>query len=221
MQNNVWLSIPQSCMQDATQGSGGKGDKSFLIQSYQFSVSCSPFFWICQQKNCKNRCATAQVSRISYTFSASGGFLTGQQMNRINVFFIKYNVSVFVPLYAFVTRRDVLASLTVKCLSFCRFCVCHLLFLLIKRYHYTHPFNGPLSRTTRVSRYQNGKTTLDFTEARDSEWQWHQLGHICKSAPRSRQITTPAPHYSSFLQARCPSQPTASKHWRQEISLSW
>ena len=28
---------------------------------------------------------------------------------------------------------------------------------------------------------------------------------ICKSAPRSRQITTPAPHYSSFLQAGCPS----------------
>jgi len=24
-----------------------------------------------------------------------------------------------------------------------------------------------------VSRYQKGKTNLDFTEARDSEWQWH------------------------------------------------
>jgi len=41
-----------------------------------------------------------------------------------------------------------------------------------------HPFNGPLSWTTRVSRYQKGKTSLDFTEARDSEWQWHQLGRI-------------------------------------------
>jgi len=29
----------------------------------------------------------------------------------------------------------------------------------------------------RVSQYQKGKTSLDFTEARDSEWQWHQLGH--------------------------------------------
>ena len=49
---------------------------------------------------------------------------------------------------------------------------------------HTHPFNGPLSGTTRVSRYQKGKTNLDFTEARDSEWQWHQLGHmqtICTS----------------------------------------
>jgi len=31
---------------------------------------------------------------------------------------------------------------------------------------------GPLSRTTQVSWYQKGKTNLDFTEARDSEWQW-------------------------------------------------
>jgi len=29
-----------------------------------------------------------------------------------------------------------------------------------------------------VSRYQKGKTNLDFTEARDSEWQLHQLGHM-------------------------------------------
>ena len=36
---------------------------------------------------------------------------------------------------------------------------------------HTHPFNGPLSGTTRVSRYQKGKTNQDFTEARDSEWQ--------------------------------------------------
>ena len=35
----------------------------------------------------------------------------------------------------------------------------------------THPFNGPFSGTTQVSRYQKGKTNLDFTEARGSEWQ--------------------------------------------------
>jgi len=44
-----------------------------------------------------------------------------------------------------------------------------------------------------VSWYQKGKTNLDFTEARDSEWQWNPL-----YAPRSRQITTPAPHCSVF-----------------------
>jgi len=32
-----------------------------------------------------------------------------------------------------------------------------------------HLCNGPLSGTTRVSRYQKGKINLDFTEARDSE----------------------------------------------------
>ena len=64
---------------------------------------------------------------------------------------------------------------------------------------HTHPFNGPLFGTTQVSRYQKGKTNLDFTGARDSEWQWHQLG-MCKSAPRSRQITMPAPHHSVAVQ---------------------
>ena len=33
---------------------------------------------------------------------------------------------------------------------------------------YTHTFNGPFSRTTRVGRYQKGKTNLDFTEARET-----------------------------------------------------
>jgi len=61
----------------------------------------------------------------------------------------------------------------------------------------TRAFNGSLSGTTRVSRYQKGKTNLDFTEARDSQWQWHQLGHM-QIAPRSRQITMPAPHHSVF-----------------------
>jgi len=35
-----------------------------------------------------------------------------------------------------------------------------------------------MSGTTRVSPYQKGKTNLDFSEARGSEWQWHQLGHM-------------------------------------------
>jgi len=36
---------------------------------------------------------------------------------------------------------------------------------------HTHTFNGLLSGTTQVSWYQKGKTNLDFTEARDNEWQ--------------------------------------------------
>ena len=40
---------------------------------------------------------------------------------------------------------------------------------------------------------------------------------ICKSAPRSRQITMPAPHHSVFFRpdALPAAQPTASKHWRK------
>jgi len=29
-----------------------------------------------------------------------------------------------------------------------------------------------------VSQYQKGKTNVDFTEGRDSEWQWHQQVYI-------------------------------------------
>ena len=43
---------------------------------------------------------------------------------------------------------------------------------------HTHLFNSPLSGTTGVSWYQKGKTNLDFTEARDSDWQWHQLDRM-------------------------------------------
>ena len=74
----------------------------------------------------------------------------------------------------------------------------------------THPFNGPLSGTIRVSRYQKGKTNLDFTEARDGEWQWHQLGHmeVCTSLQTNNHASTPP---LSFLQAGCPScRPTNS-----------
>ena len=75
---------------------------------------------------------------------------------------------------------------------------------------HTHPFNGPLSGTTRVSRYQKGKTNLDFTGARDSEWQWNQLGHmqVCTSLQTDNHASTPP---LSFLQAGCPScRPTNS-----------
>jgi len=67
-----------------------------------------------------------------------------------------------------------------------------------------HPFNGPFSRPTWVSRYQKGKTNLDFTEARDSEWQWHQPGHmqICTSLQTDNHSSNPP---LSFLQAGCPS----------------
>jgi len=61
-----------------------------------------------------------------------------------------------------------------------------------------------------VSRYQKGKTNLDFTEARGSEWQWHQLGHmqVCTSLQTDNHASIPP---LSYLQAGCPScRPTNS-----------
>jgi len=54
-----------------------------------------------------------------------------------------------------------------------------------------------------VSRYQKGNTNLDFTEARDSEWQWHQLGRmqVCTSLQTDNHANTSP---LSFLQAGCP-----------------
>ena len=80
---------------------------------------------------------------------------------------------------------------------------------------HTHTFNGPLSGTTRVSRYQKGKTNLDFTEARDSEWQWHQLGHtqVCISLQTDNHASTP-PLVFYRPDALPATQPTASQHWR-------
>jgi len=86
-----------------------------------------------------------------------------------------------------------------------------------------------------VSRYQKGKTTLDFIEARDSEWQWHQLGNmqVCTLLQTDNDASTPP---LSFFTGRMPflspnqqrqstegiysissmsspvTQPTASKH---------
>jgi len=74
----------------------------------------------------------------------------------------------------------------------------------------------PFSGTTRVSQYQKSKKIV--TEATDSEWQWHPLGHIqvCTSLQTDNHASTPP---LSFLQAGCPScrQPTASKHLRQLV----
>jgi len=61
-----------------------------------------------------------------------------------------------------------------------------------------------------VGRYQKGKTSLDFTGARDSEWQWHQLGRmqVCTLLQADYHASTPP---LSFLQAGCPSgRPTIS-----------
>jgi len=85
-------------------------------------------------------------------------------------------------------------------------------FTSVKRLYYTHTSNGP-SGTTQVSRYQKGKTNLDFTEARDSEWQCHQLGHmpLCTSLQADNHASTPP--LSFYRPNALPAtKPTASKH---------
>jgi len=76
-----------------------------------------------------------------------------------------------------------------------------------------HPFNRHFSGTIQVSQYQKSKTNLDFTEARDSEWQRRQLGlvQVCTSLQTDNHTSTsPLSFYRP--DALPAAQPTASKH---------
>jgi len=78
------------------------------------------------------------------------------------------------------------------------------------------PFNGLFSRTTWVSRYQKGKTSLDLNEAR---WwslgiEWHQLNHmqiICTSLQTDNYTNTSSLTFYR-LGALPDAQRTVSKH---------
>jgi len=92
------------------------------------------------------------------------------------------------------------------------FCVCSkasIVYLMVQQ----HPFNGPLSGTTRVSQYQKSNTNLDLLEQETvsgSGISWA----ICKSAHCSRQITMSVPHHSVVYRpdALPATEPTASMH---------
>ena len=55
------------------------------------------------------------------------------------------------------------------------------------------------------------KTNLDFTEARDSEWQWYQLGHmqVCTSLQTGNHASTPP---LSFFTGWMPFPPPNQQH---------
>jgi len=58
--------------------------------------------------------------------------------------------------------------------------------------------------TTQVSQYHKSKTNLDFTGARASDWQWHQLGHMqVRTSLQTDNHTSTS--LLSILQAGCPS----------------
>ena len=87
---------------------------------------------------------------------------------------------------------------------------------------HTHPFNGPFPGLPRWASTRKGKPIwilLKHETVSGSGISWA----MCKSAPRSRQITTPAPHHSVFYtpDALPAAQPTVSKHWRQDNWIKW
>ena len=89
--------------------------------------------------------------------------------------------------------------------SFCDLCCAYWFTDKYTECTYICPFNSPFSGTTR-SRYQKGKTNLNFTKATDSKWQWHQLGHtqVCTSLQTENHAST---RPLSFFTGRMPFLP--------------
>jgi len=90
------------------------------------------------------------------------------------------------------------------------------------RHTHTHPFNGPFPGLPRWAGTRKVKPIWillkqETVSSSGSGISWA----LCKSAPRSRHITTPVPHHSVFYRpdALRATQPTASKHWRHKIFL--
>ena len=84
------------------------------------------------------------------------------------------------------------------------------------KYYYIHlmaVFQDNLGKPAREKQNHSGKANLDLLEQETvsgSGISWA----ICKSAPRPRQLTMPAPHHSVFYRpdALPDTRPTVSKH---------
>ena len=76
-----------------------------------------------------------------------------------------------------------------------------------------HPFHSPLGFCSGLPGWAGTRKVNQsvFTGARDSKWQWHQLGHmqICTLTQTHNHASIPP---LTFY--RPVAQPTASKHWR-------
>jgi len=68
-----------------------------------------------------------------------------------------------------------------------------------------------------VSQYQKGKTNLDFTEAGDSERQWHQLDRmqVCTSLQRDNHAGTPHSVFTGRMPILPPNQQRQSTEGKQ------
>ena len=87
---------------------------------------------------------------------------------------------------------------------------------------HTHPFNGPLSGTTRVSRYQKGKNQSGFY------WSKRQWVAVASARPYASLHLAPDRYHAStppliFYRpdALPATQPTVSKHWRHKCSWKY
>ena len=119
-----------------------------------------------------------------------------------------------------------------SCFNSARFCFAFtkaLLHSFIQYNTHTRPFNGPFIGATQVSQYLKGKTNLDFTEVRDSEWQWHQLGHmqVCISLQTDNHASTPPLSFFTGLMPflpptqQCQSTEGSFIQYKFNNNLSW
>ena len=84
-----------------------------------------------------------------------------------------------------------------------------------------HRFNGLFSRTTWVSRHQEGQTNLILMKQEMTRWQWHQLDDmqiICTSLHTDNHASTSSFNLFYRPDALPDTQLTASKHWRPPVS---
>jgi len=77
-----------------------------------------------------------------------------------------------------------------------------------------------------MSWYHKGKTNLDFTEARDSQWQWLQLGHmqVCTSLQTDNHANTSLLSFTGWMPFLPPNQQRQStegskKRTRQQFII--
>ena len=67
---------------------------------------------------------------------------------------------------------------------------------------------------------QKGETNLDFTEATDSEWQWHQLGlQVCISL-QTDASTPPLKFFTGRMPFLPPNQQRQSTEGSQSVALN-
>ena len=108
----------------------------------------------------------------------------------------------------------ILSTLSVSCII-----LCNLEQQSYFLHTHKHTFIGPLSATTRVSRYQKGKNQSGFY------WSKRQWVAVASAGPYaslrcSRQIATPAPH-PQFFTGQMPFLPPNQQRQSTEATATW